>query len=273
MNGTTAVRDWVHENYQASFVLGTGLMALGAWLVDPRRRGTRALGAWAAALALGAALEPCVNVRSQTYGPVLSRGWTDQRVLALTFDDGPSVPETAMILDLLREEGVSATFFCVGAQVRRHPDLVRRMAAEGHLVGTHTENHVNLLACGPERSRREIQEGVRSLSRVLEAPPEWFRPPYGMRYPWTLAQARSLGLATALWSNCPRDWQTPGAEVLARRVLDHLGPGDVVLLHDGGGDRSQTVQALRQLIPQVRERGYRFVRVDELQESGPASGR
>ncbi len=260
----TALRDWVYENYQASFVLGTGLLALGAWLADPRHRARRALGGWAAALALGAALEPCVNVRSQACGPVLAQGRTAQRVLALTFDDGPSVPETAGILDVLREEGVPATFFCVGRQVRRHPELVQRMAVEGHLVGTHTENHVNLLTCGPERSRREIEGGIRTLTGVLGTPPEWFRPPYGMRYPWTLAQARSLGLATALWSNCPRDWQSPGAEVLACRVVERLCPGDVVLLHDGGGDRSQTVQALRLLIPRVRERGYRFVRLDAL---------
>ncbi len=273
MSITTAVRDWVHENYQAAYVVGTGLLALGAWLADPRRRVGPALGGWAAALALGAALEPCVNVESQVYGPVLSRGRTEQRVLALTFDDGPSVPETPQILDILRQEGVPASFFCVGEQVRRHPDLVRRMAREGHLVGSHADSHVNLLGCSPERSWREIREGVRVLARILGEEPVWFRPPYGMRYPWTLGQARSLGLSTALWSNCPRDWQAPGAEVLARRVVERLCPGDVVLLHDGGGDRSQTVQALSLLIPLVRARGYRFVRLDALQEPRQAAPR
>jgi len=260
----TPIRDWVHENYRLAYVLGTGLLALGAWAVDPEARVSLGLGAWATALALGAVLEPCVNVGSQLYGPVLSRGRTDRAVLALTFDDGPCPPQTTRILDVLAREKVQATFFCLGREVRRHPELVRRMAREGHLVGSHTENHCNLLFSTPGRSRREILEGHRSLALVLGRDPEWFRPPYGMRPPWTLNQARNLGMTTALWSNCPRDWQRPGAEVLARRVVDQARPGDVVLLHDGGGDRSQTVRALELLIPELRRKGFDFVRLDAL---------
>jgi len=263
----TCLRDWVHENYRLAYVLGTGALALGAWAVVPEASPFWSLGAWVAALALGAILEPGVHVGSQLYGPVLSRGRTDRAVLALTFDDGPCPPHTSRILDVLAREKVQATFFCLGREVRRHPELVRRMVREGHLVGTHTENHCNLLFSTPGRSRREILEGCRSLALVMGQEPGWFRPPYGMRPPWTLKQARNLGMTTALWSNCPRDWQRPGAEVLARRVVDRARPGDVVLLHDGGGDRSQTVRALEILIPELRRKGLGFVRLDAL--AGP----
>jgi peptidoglycan/xylan/chitin deacetylase (PgdA/CDA1 family) len=267
VNRLTCLRDWVHENYRLAYVLGTGALALAAWAVVPEASPFWSLGAWGTALALGAILEPGVHVESQLYGPVLSRGRTDRAVLALTFDDGPCPPHTSRILDVLAREKVQATFFCLGREVRRHPELVRRMVREGHLVGTHTENHCNLLFSTPGRSHREILEGRRSLALVMGQEPEWFRPPYGMRPPWTLNQARNLGMTTALWSNCPRDWQRPGAEVLARRVVDRARPGDVVLLHDGGGDRSQTVRALEILIPELRRKGLGFVRLDAL--AGP----
>ncbi len=260
----------MHEEYRQAYVLGTGLLALGLWAADPQGRAGLGLGAWILALALGALLEPCVDVASQRYGRVLSRGPADRSVLALTFDDGPAPPHTDRILEVLAREKVPAAFFCLGRDAARHPELVRRMQREGHLVGSHTQNHANLLFCLPGRSRREILEGQASMARILGQEPRWFRPPFGMRTPWTVRQARDLGMTTALWSNCPRDWQLPGAEVLARRVVDRARPGDVVLLHDGGGDRSQTVQALEILIPELRRKGFEFVRLDALaDESRP----
>ena len=98
--------------------------------------------------------------------------------------------------------------------------------------------------------------------------PLWFRPPYGMRYPWTLLQARQSGLSSVTWSNCPRDWLMPGAKVIARRIINSAQPGDIVLLHDGGGDRSQTLLAVCFVIRYLRSRGYSFVRVDELKRDG-----
>lgn len=259
-----SVRDWVYENYRASYVLGTGALALMGYLCDPKKRKGLALGGYAAALAVGLALEPCVNVEDQRYGPSMSRGRFTKRCVALTFDDGPHGGNTPAILDVLAEEKVPATFFCVGANALRHPKLVRRMVAEGHLVGSHSYSHRNLLFTTPAQSKDEIAAGARALEKVTGTRPVWFRPPYGMRYPWTLLQARAAGMSTVLWSNCPRDWQCPGYKVIVRRVLDSILPGDIVLLHDGGGDRSQTVRALRLLIRALRMHGYSFVRVDKL---------
>lgn len=260
----SAVRDWVHENYRAAYVIGTGAIAVGAYLLDPQKRKGRVAAAYAATLAVGAALDHCVDPQSQVCGPVVARGTTHEPVVALTFDDGPSVPHTERILDILKEEGVPAAFFCIGRQVRKHPELVERMVREGHLVGNHTDTHPNLLLCGVGATRREIEGGHRAIAEVLGDAPNWFRPPYGYRSPWTLMQARRVGESTALWSICPRDWQMPGPSVLVERTLRRVQPGDIVLLHDGGGDRSQTVEALPGIIRGLRELGYGLVRLDEI---------
>ncbi len=259
------VQDWVYDNYQAAYVIGTGAIALCGWLADPKKRAGRALGIYAGVLAAGAVMEPCVNVTSQKYGPVLARASTARRVAALTFDDGPSAQNTGKLLDVLKEEGVKATFFCVGHNALRYPDLVKRMESEGHLVGSHTYSHRNLLACTPKKSCLEIEKGIEAVESVLGHYPRWFRPPYGMRYPWTLLEARNLGQTAVLWSNCPRDWQRPGADVIASRVVNRMTPGDIVLLHDGGGDRAQTIFAVKVIIRALRAKGYEFVRADEMQ--------
>ncbi|MBQ7568541.1 polysaccharide deacetylase family protein [bacterium] len=259
-----AVRDWVNENYEASYIIGVGALSLASWALDPKKSKKRALGIFATALAVGAMLEPCVNVQSQVYGPVLSHGSRQKRCVALTFDDGPS-EYTGSLLDVLAEEGAKATFFCLGEQALRYPELVRRAEAEGHLVGSHSYTHRNLLGRLPAASRRQIVTGAQALNDVLGHYPLWFRPPYGMRYPWTILQARQSGMSTVLWSNCPCDWTTPGAKVIMERIIRSFQPGDIILLHDGGGDRSQTVIAVRYLIRYLHRQGYKFVRVDELE--------
>ena len=154
--------DWVNENYEISYTVGVGSLALAAWALDPRHRAKYAVGAFAAAMALGAVLEPCVNVQSQLYGTVLAHGSRTERQIALTFDDGPS-SYTDGLLDILAEEGVKATFFVVGREAVKNPGPVRRAEAEGHLVGTHSWSHRNLLGCLPAESRQEIVRGAKAF--------------------------------------------------------------------------------------------------------------
>ena len=260
------IKDWVYDNYQLAYVVGTGVLALGVWALWPGKRSLGALlGGYAAVLGIGAIWEPCVDVGSSVYGKVLARGGASELKIALTFDDGPHPENTPLILGTLARLNVKATFFCVGENVKKYPDLVKRIKDEGHLLGSHTLSHRNLLSCTWGETKRQIGGGIEALSSVLGEEPVYFRPPYGMRYPWSMWESERLAQRAVLWSNCPRDWQLPGAEVIACRVIRRAQAGDIVLLHDGGGDRRQTAQALPKIVETLRERGFSFVRVDELE--------
>lgn len=195
--------------------------------------------------------------------------------VALTFDDGPHPVHTPALLDVLRAEGVRATFFLVGEKVRAHPELAARIAREGHEIGNHTDRHVYL----PWRATHQV---VREISRcdeaILEATgtvPVLFRPPWGGRTPRVLAELARAGKRLALWTYNPRDYLREAPEIAAR-VIDRAEPGLVVLLHearDGGGE---TVEAVARIIPALANQGYRLTVVSRLEaeeareHSGPA---
>ena len=255
-----ALRDWVYDNYHWAYVIGTGLICQA--LMFPSKKW--ALLSWLASLLLGALLEPCVNPYRQIYGRSLWRGSREHGSVALTFDDGPD-ESTAELLDLLRAEGVKATFFCIGEQMARHPELVRRIHAEGHLLGNHTYSHPNLLTLSPQATEEQLRRTQSLFAELIPGfVPQFWRPPFGYRAPWTYSVAQKLGLQAALWSINPRDFQDPGVEVIVSRTMELLQPGVIILLHDGIGRRPQTVEAVRQLIPQIRARHYEFVRLDQL---------
>ena len=185
--------------------------------------------------------------------------------VALTFDDGPNPPYTGQILGILARYQVPATFFCVGLQASAHPADVARMAAAGHGLGNHTWSHPFL----PDLTRAQLAE---QLDRTDEAvsraaggrEPGLFRPPYGSRSPDVLRWLGERGSTIVLWDVDPSDWARPGAAVIAGRVLTQTRPGTIILMHDGGGDRSQTVAALPLVIEGLLDRGFRFTRADAL---------
>ncbi|MEV5957059.1 polysaccharide deacetylase family protein [Streptomyces sp. NPDC051987] len=202
---------------------------------------------------------------STAAGLLVSHGARDRKEIALTFDDGPQPGNTERILDVLESYGVPATFFCVGMNARAHPDILARMREQGHGFGNHTWSHPFL----PELTRPQLAEQIeRTQEAVAEASggpaPTLFRPPYGARTPEVLGWLAETGLTTTLWDVVPDDWSMPGADTVARIVLDQARPGSVVLLHDGGGDRSQTVGALPVVIEGLLARGYRFTLVEEM---------
>ncbi|HEV8650363.1 MAG TPA: polysaccharide deacetylase family protein [Actinomycetes bacterium] len=177
------------------------------------------------------------------------------RAVALTFDDGPWPDSTAKVLAILRQAHAPATFFVVGRQVLRHPELVRQEVRAGMTVGTHSFSHPQgFAALPPDRMRAEIGQGAATLAG-LGMHPSLFRPPGGGWSPTVLAAASRERLRTVLWSVDPADWQ-PGttAAQITSRVLGAARPGAIVLLHDGGGDRSATVAALPQIITGLRQR-------------------
>ena len=180
--------------------------------------------------------------------------------VALTFDDGPWPDSTTKILDILRRERVPATFFLVGQQVRKHPELLAREARAGVTFGTHSFSHPQPFDKLPDTAiGEEIDQGLAALEAggVRAA---LFRPPGGDISPTVLASAKERGLRTVLWTVDPRDWQRgTSTDQIVRRVLGGARPGSIVLMHDGGGDRSATVAALPRIIKGLKQRKLQFV--------------
>ncbi len=179
-------------------------------------------------------------------------------VVSFTFDDGPDPEDTPRLLDVLRRWHVRAVFCLVGDQVRAHPGLVRRIAAEGHVLCNHTLHHDDLSVLTPEQIRGDLTQTSALIRRAVpHAHIPYFRAPYGSwgQSPQVSAE---LGMQPLGWRLAISDWEPPGTDVLVQRLREGITPGAVVLMHDGGGDRSQTVAAVDRVIPELRAQGWRF---------------
>ena len=201
---------------------------------------------------------------SWVFGPALSRLPGSEPVVSITFDDGPNPVATPRILDVLKQEGVHATFFVLGRHADRWPGLVRRMADEGHQIGNHGYHHRKLHRRGPAYVRDDLTQGIAAIERACGVRPAVFRAPHGFRNPWVTPIARSLGERTIGWSLGVWDSARPGAHEIVRRALDGMRAGSILLLHDGDGynadgDRMQTADALPGIIKGLRARGFGFV--------------
>ncbi len=176
-----------------------------------------------------------------------------RKVIYLTFDDGPHETNTAQILRTLKKYDARATFFMVGRQASKHPQLVARVRAGGHAIGNHTHTHAWL----PAIPATEVTSQIRLADAVIGRT-RCLRPPGGMTSDAVSAQIRAEGKTPVLWTIDTWDWQRPDAAVIARRVLNSAAPRGIVLMHDGGGDRSRTVQALGMILPELKKAGYSF---------------
>jgi peptidoglycan/xylan/chitin deacetylase (PgdA/CDA1 family) len=203
------------------------------------------------------------------FGPVLNRLPAGSNAVSITFDDGPNPVATARILDVLHREGVQATFFVLGRHAERWPELVRRMAAEGHQLGNHGYWHRKLHRHSPAYVRDDLVRGTVAIERASGGVrPRVFRAPHGFRNPWVTPIAASLGQRTIGWSLGVWDSARPGADEIARRALAGLSAGSILLLHDGDGydadgDRLQTAEALPAIISGLRARGLTFSTLPE----------
>ncbi|MEV8531324.1 polysaccharide deacetylase family protein [Streptomyces sp. NPDC051211] len=181
---------------------------------------------------------------------------TSGRSMVLTFDDGPDPRYTPGILDTLAQYGARAMFFVCGEMATLHRDLVRRIAAEGHVIGNHTWTHPLI----PRLSRPALAAEISQTSDVVQQttgqPPLWFRAPYGAWNRAAFEIGAELGMEPLAWTVDTLDWKEPGAGTIISRVLKGAGPGVIVLSHDAGGDRAQSVSALRAYLPQLIDRGY-----------------
>jgi peptidoglycan/xylan/chitin deacetylase (PgdA/CDA1 family) len=179
-------------------------------------------------------------------------------VVYLTFDDGPTPAYTPPILALLARYQALATFFVIGRNAAAHPELVRQEHAAGHGVGNHTWNHRRLNGLEDGRLGAEVDATSAVIGRATGTPVRCLRPPYATVDAASADRARARGLRLVLWDVDSNDWRRPGVAAIAGRVLGRVRSGDVVLLHDGGGDRTQTVAALEQVLASLSARGFRF---------------
>lgn len=214
-------------------------------------------------------VEPAMDDGYKTYSV-----HTDEKVVALTFDDGPW-GTTNQLLDVLEENGAKATFFVIGNQVAEHVDAVRRAHDMGCQICTHTWDHaagsgqgVNLTYMSSDEQAREIDRGLASISDALgEEPRHILRAPGGNFYGSIIDVVWDKIDYEIGWDLDTMDWSRPGVSHI-EEVLLSAEPGNVILMHDGGGDRTQTIEAVRRALPKLKERGYRFVTIDELLAMG-----
>lgn len=191
---------------------------------------------------------------------------TDDKVVALTFDDGPHRLNTPMLLNVLDEYNVQATFFVVGEDVKEHPDIVKRILFENHEIGNHTFTHDYNEAVSKASLSQEIEQTDILLMDMFGIKPLFFRPVGGYYNDDIIDVALEKEHKISLWSwhQDPRDWDNRSKKQIVSHVLSNIQPGDVILLHDGGGDRSETVEAVKEIIPTLQKQGYTFLTLSEL---------
>jgi peptidoglycan/xylan/chitin deacetylase (PgdA/CDA1 family) len=180
------------------------------------------------------------------------------KAIALTLDDGPDPVYTPQVLSLLAKYKVTATFDMIGIEVQAHPGVAREVAAAGHLIANHTWTHLDLAWLGLPAVADQMDRATAEIHAVTGRVPDLFRAPYGAWSPAVLRHCARTGMTPLAWNVDPRDWSRPGVAAIVANIMANTRTGSIILEHDGGGNRSQTVAALRQVIPRLQDAGYRF---------------
>lgn len=191
-----------------------------------------------------------------------------RREVALTFDDGPG-PYTSQVLGVLTKMRVPATFFLIGRSVSAYPHLVAAEVAAGEEVGDHTETHPPLGELSPAEQTAQVTEAASAITRAGAPAPVLLRPPYGSLDGATVQVLRAQRMLMVLWSVDTNDYTRPGVSRIVYSAVSGAQPGAIILMHDGGGDRSETVAALPRIITQLRQRGFRLVTISQLITDDP----
>nr|WP_261381632.1 polysaccharide deacetylase family protein [Paenibacillus cremeus] len=208
----------------------------------------------------------CAAARPAGSDEVVWNVQTDQKLIALTFDDGPNPVYTPQILDLLAQYQAKATFFVLGKRVKMYPAVAIREVNEGHEIANHTFDHHFLKNYPPERLVEEIRQTQEVIFDITEQMPHVFRPPGGFYNEALLKSMKEDKLTVVMWSwyQDTKDWRKPGTDKIVQTVLGNVHNGDIVLFHDLEGDCSQTVEALKRILPELKKQGYEFVTVSDL---------
>jgi len=207
---------------------------------------------------------PNMNLPSNFSGATVthSRGLSTNPYVAMTFDDGPHPQNTPRLLDMLRARNIKATFYVIGSNVDRHPQIVRRIVAEGHEIGNHTYTHRKLTSLGDSEVRREMSRTEDAIVRAAGVKPRTMRPPYGA----LLQRQREMIFSefrypTIMWSVDPLDWKRPGPSIVKSRILSGANNGAIILAHDL---HAPTVDAMPGTFDGLLSRGFKFVTVSQL---------
>jgi len=183
---------------------------------------------------------------------------SDVKRVALTFDDGPHPIYTEPLLDGLKERGVKATFFVTGQNASLHPDIIKRMYDEGHLIGNHTYSHIELTKSNREKFKQELVETNKVIQQITGEEVLYVRPPYGA---WDKNLETELNMFPILWSVDPLDWCTANSSCITQAVLKNVGENDIILMHDY---YKTSVEAALMIVDELQKQGYEFVTVDKI---------
>jgi peptidoglycan/xylan/chitin deacetylase (PgdA/CDA1 family) len=215
---------------------------------------------------------------NQIFGKTIVSGPANEKIVALTYDDGPNPPYTNAILDVLKREQVHATFFLVGRAVAAYPQTVRDEVSDGNAIGNHTWDHAHLIVLGTGSIRSSLERTDDAIFRATGERPHIMRPPFGARDWLVLDEVRRLGYTPVMWSvPLANDWEDPPSQVIAGRILRYVRDGSIIVLHDGnrgiicsGGvaqrtcDRSSDIEATRIIVESLKKQGFRFVTIPQL---------
>ena len=207
------------------------------------------------------------DVPSNFQGIVISEAKLppEKKVIALTFDDGPWPNTTAKVLDILKKNRIKSTFFVVGQNVKNYPDLTKQIVADGHIIANHTWHHW-YHQMNAQAAAYEVANTTDIIYQTTGVRTSLFRPPGGIMNNGVAAYAKNNKYAVIIWSADSMDYSRPAVPRLMNNIFREAKPGGIVLMHDGGGDRSNTVKALPEIINRFRKQGYEFVTVPELLE-------
>jgi peptidoglycan/xylan/chitin deacetylase (PgdA/CDA1 family) len=201
-------------------------------------------------------------IRSGYHMKALCNAMTEEKIVSITFDDGPDDMLTPQLLDHLQDLGIPATFFCIGKKVNGNEKILKRMHREGHLIGTHSYSHSNWFDLfSPARMRKELENSVHAVLEATGMKPLLFRPPYGVINPMLKRALHGSGLQVIGFSNRAWDTSNRKQEIILARIMKNLKPGDIILLHDTVRESAEVIKTLAE---QMKQAGYRILPLDQL---------
>jgi peptidoglycan/xylan/chitin deacetylase (PgdA/CDA1 family) len=208
--------------------------------------------------AAGATTKAAAAATTKAAAAATTKAAAKKKTVALTFDDGPG-DYTYKVLDILKKYKIKATFCIVGGNVASYPKTTLRIVDEGHQLCNHSWSHPDLTTLSAAKVKKQLTDTEAAIKEATKKSPTVVRFPYGASNAKVRKVAKSLKLRTLGWDVDPEDWRKPPAKTITARILKATGPGDVVLMHDGGGDRSRTVASLAATIAKLKKKGYTFV--------------